>query len=316
MKIKLSIIIPVYGVEDFIEECFHSLLPQINECIEVIVINDGSLDQSIDKLNILIDKFYSVKKNHVKIFNQDNSGQSVARNVGIAKSSGDYIAFIDPDDIVTENYISTILKVINGNDELDILHFNACQFDDASNSFIQSINFTNENIDLIKTDSFLQSLFLKNIWYPWIRVIRAEIMKDYLFIPGIYLEDMNLFPEIYYDERVQSVTEITEKIIIYRVREGSSIRDPFNQKIINGIDCGLIKFSKNDKNFYSILYNTLLLQRVSLFFIQGESFRYIYIYSKKHLKNVRLNYGISKKIWFFKRFNLIYLTLLKIKNLF
>lgn len=316
MKIKLSIIIPVYGVENFIEECFHSLLPQVDENVELIVVDDGCLDKSIDKLNILIDEYYSAKKDHIKIFSQNNFGQSIARNNGIAISSGDYIAFIDPDDVVTENYINTILTEINSGETLDILHFNAHQLDDESGKFLEDINLTKKNTNLIKNDSFLEKSFLKNMWYPWMRVIRAEIMKDYLFAPNIYLEDMNLFPEIYYDERVQNIKEITEKIVIYRLRKNSSIRDPFNKKVIDGIDYGLKKFSKMNNRFYSILYNTLLLQRVSLLFLQGKSFWFIYRYCNNHLKDVRLNYSFSKKIWFFKNFNFIYLILLKIKCLF
>lgn len=316
MEIKLSIVIPVYGVGDYIEDCFHSLLPQINENIEVIVINDGCLDDSIDKLRILIDEYFSSKKIYIKIIDQKNQGQSVARNNGVAISSGDYIAFIDPDDLVTEKYINTILKVINSEKKIDIIHFNAYQLEDKSGEFLSDLNLVNKSNSLIKNDSFLEEIFLKNMWYPWMRVIRSEIMRDYLFVPNIYLEDMNLFPELYYDERVKKITEISEKLVIYRIRENSSIGDPLNKKIIGGIDYGLEKFSIRGNRFYSIVYNNLLLQRVSLFFQQKKSFRYISDYCDKHLNNIQLDYRYSSKIWFFSKFNFLYLILLKIKSVF
>lgn len=316
MKIKLSIVIPVYGVENYIENCFHSLLPQINEGIELIVVDDGCLDSSINRLMEVIEKFYFSKKEYIKIVSQENQGQSVARNNGVSISSGDYITFIDPDDLVTEKYISEIMEAINCENKIDILHFNAYQLEDKTGKYLNNLTLVSQDRCLIKDDFSIEEIFTKNMWYPWMRVIRSEIMKDYSFVPNIYLEDMILFPEIYYDKRVNKIKEISEKLIIYRIRENSSISDPFNSKIIYGMDYGLKKFLARENKFYSILYNNLLLQRVSLFFKQGKSFRYINDYCHNHLRGVQLNYKHSRKIWFFSKFNFLYLVLLNIKNRF
>lgn len=316
MEIKLSIIIPVYGVEDYIEECFHSLLPQIDENIEVIIVNDGCVDSSIEKLNILLDEYYSDKKKFIKILKQNNSGQSVARNNGISISKGEYIAFIDPDDYVSKNYISTILAELNNEKAIDVLHFNAKQVDDVSGLFLEELILVKTNKNITKQDTYLENLFLKSIWYPWMRVIRSEIIKDYFFEPNIYLEDMTLFPEIYYDSRVKKIKEIVDELVIYRHRINSSIRDPFSKKIIDGIDFGIKKFSNEKYALYSILYNQLVLQRVSLLFFQNKSFLCINKICKNYIKNVHLNYNFSGKIWLFKKLNFVYLVLFKIKHFF
>ena len=90
---KISIIIPVYNVSDFIDECIQSLLKQTYKNYEIILVDDGSTDDSGFKCD-----GYAQKYANIKIIHQINSGVSYARNVGISKSTGDYIVFVDPDD--------------------------------------------------------------------------------------------------------------------------------------------------------------------------------------------------------------------------
>lgn len=92
-KIKISIIIPVYNVEKYIEECLISVLNQTMKEIEIICINDGSTDNSLKILNN-----YKNKNENIRIVNQENSGLSNARNVGLSLAKGEYIFFLDSDD--------------------------------------------------------------------------------------------------------------------------------------------------------------------------------------------------------------------------
>lgn len=107
-EIKVSIIVPVYNAEKYIERCIKSLIGQTYKNIEIILINDGSEDKS---LNILRN-FENIDK-RITLINQENSGPSKARNLGIKKSTGDYIAFIDADDYVELNYIEKMIKQSN-----------------------------------------------------------------------------------------------------------------------------------------------------------------------------------------------------------
>ncbi len=92
---KVSIIIPVYKVEKFISQCLDSLINQTLKEIEIICINDGSPDRSIDILNC-----YSQHDKRIKVINQKNQGSATARNRGIEESKGEYIKFVDADDIL------------------------------------------------------------------------------------------------------------------------------------------------------------------------------------------------------------------------
>ena len=123
-KYKLSIIIPVYGVEKFILEFTQSLFPQLTDDVECIFINDGCLDNSIKILKKEI--FFFKNKDNIKVIHQENSGIGAARNSGLKVAQGNFIGFLDPDDMVKPNYIISILEVITNNyNSIDIIHINA-----------------------------------------------------------------------------------------------------------------------------------------------------------------------------------------------
>lgn len=101
-KIKVSVIIPVYNVEDYIEKCLESVVNQTLKEIEIIVVNDGTKDNSMKK----IEKYFSDSR--IKIINKQNGGQSSARNAGLAISKGEYISFIDSDDFIEEKMLEEL----------------------------------------------------------------------------------------------------------------------------------------------------------------------------------------------------------------
>lgn len=108
---NISIIVPVYNAAEYVKRCIHSILNQTYKKFELIVINDGSTDHSLDILQELL----SHKKN-IKIINQTNQGVSRARNIGISHATGTYIAFIDSDDYVDSNYLEKLISATdNGN---------------------------------------------------------------------------------------------------------------------------------------------------------------------------------------------------------
>ena len=104
----VSLIFPVYNVENYVRESLLSLLNQSYSNIEVIVVNDGTRDDSIGKIQDLVQS-----DDRVKLFNQVNSGLSAARNLGLKLSKGDYVAFIDSDDILDPKHIDTLIDIID-----------------------------------------------------------------------------------------------------------------------------------------------------------------------------------------------------------
>ena len=172
-KIKVSIIVPVYNVEEYLARCLDSLVNQSLKDIEIIVVNDGSPDNS----QKIIDNYCKKYKN-IKSFIKKNGGLSDTRNFGIKKSHGDYLIFIDSDDYVKETMLEKMWNVaINKN--VDIVVCNCIQV--YENGFEQEIKsnleMSDDNIKnylisppmactmLYKKELFDDKKFKKNIFY-------------------------------------------------------------------------------------------------------------------------------------------------------
>lgn len=108
---KVSIIVPVYNVEKYLRKCIDSLINQTLKDIEIICINDGSTDKSLEIL-----KEYKNRDSRIILLNQENSGQSVARNRGIEIAKGEYLGFVDPDDWIDLDYYEKLYNAASTND--------------------------------------------------------------------------------------------------------------------------------------------------------------------------------------------------------
>ena len=111
---KISVIVPVYNSEKYIEKCLKSILIQKNVEFEIIVVNDGSTDNS----EKIINEFVNIYPNKIKYFYKENGGLSDARNYGIKHITGDYICFVDSDDYLDETLFESLEKYINKDIEL------------------------------------------------------------------------------------------------------------------------------------------------------------------------------------------------------
>lgn len=312
--IKLSIIIPVYKVEKYIEDCLESICNQMMEDVEVIIINDGTPDKSMEIARSFIENNYKKYTKNFVFLEQENQGQSVARNNGIIISKGNYICFIDSDDYLLQDYFLSIYDAIIKNNTVDIIHFNAKQYLEKEEKYIDDLVLVDCNDVVIKTEQYLRKLFLQSQWYPWLRVIKREIILDYTFEKNLYMEDKILFPELYYDERVIEIAELKKNLICYRHREGSSIRSGYNKKLLDGIDYGIEKFSKNNFCLYTIVYNQFLMQKISILIDLKFSIFYIIRYLEENKDNINLKYDANLKLFLMKNFSLLYIILCWLKK--
>ena len=121
-NIKISFILPVYNVINYLEECMESILSQVDEFVEIILIDDGSIDGSND----LCDNYMALYS-FIKVIHKKNEGPAIARNIGIKLAKGKYIAFVDSDDRIKQNSIKNILKWIE-NTNADICFMQAEKF--------------------------------------------------------------------------------------------------------------------------------------------------------------------------------------------
>lgn len=168
---KLSIIITCYNIEKYIERCINSILPQLIQETELIIINDGSTDKTLNILQKIIPN-----QPNIKIVSFDNGGPSTARNRGIKLSKGEYIWFIDGDDFIHENAIETLNRYIYEYNSPDIIAFNfrIKGFNDIQDSKIFNQSIQN-NSGFISFGSF----------YVWNKIYKRKIFQLQLFEVGL-----------------------------------------------------------------------------------------------------------------------------------
>lgn len=166
---KISIIIPVFNCEKYISFCLDSILKQTSRNYEIIIINDGSNDSTYDVIKPYLDKY-----NFIKIINQVNLGVSIARNKGISLAKGEWIVFVDGDDLLHKNFCEIINNISDKN--LDILFFDVikiCNHNFNEDNLDYNLEYTiytfNEKIKLIKnvlgfTKGNIEIDNLKNVW--------------------------------------------------------------------------------------------------------------------------------------------------------
>lgn len=138
---KFSIIIPVYNVEKYIRKCLESILNQSFDDYEVIIVNDGSPDNSQNIINEYVEK----NPNKFKSFIKENGGLSDARNYGVEKASGEYIVFIDGDDYIENNFLEEIYKKINKKEDIDLIRIPIKQVSE-NGEILEVENLENSNL--------------------------------------------------------------------------------------------------------------------------------------------------------------------------
>ncbi|MBR0467889.1 glycosyltransferase family 2 protein, partial [Candidatus Saccharibacteria bacterium] len=146
---RVSIIIPNYNNGEYIEECLRSAIKQNYQNKEIIIIDDGSTDNSI---SVTKDFIKNNKKESVRLLTQNNLNAAIARNEGIRVATGDYVLFLDSDDVLEENALNTLMVAVEENDaELAIGNFTTI---DQDNNFVSSTHVTRDSEILIAADNF------------------------------------------------------------------------------------------------------------------------------------------------------------------
>lgn len=231
-KIKLSIIIPCYNVENYVEKCINSLLQQTLNDIEIIVVNDGSKDNTLKILKKL------VKENtNIKLIDKKNAGVSAARNDALKIAKGEYIGFLDSDDWVEKDMFEKMYnKAIKEN--LDIVASDTNAVYPDKNIIIKS------NISQTSTP---QELMLNAYAVIWNKIYKKELLDGITFKEGMtFCEDVLFLYMIY--SRVNKVGAIDEALHYYLQREGS-LTYTYDKKLYQLIDSldNVVEFYKKEK---------------------------------------------------------------------
>ena len=217
----ISVIVPVYNVEEYLEECLESIKRQTYTDIEVILVNDGSIDRSKE-----ICERYCEKDSRFKLVSQENKGQSVARNLGMAESKGEFISFVDSDDVLKEDMLEQLMKQMTSED-IDIVE---CWYTNEKQELELS---TPKNVKTIfqgDSKEALVSLCKDNIvrLNAVAKLFRRQVIVNFPFLEGLFYEDV--YGGIGILKHIRKMVKINYIGYYYRVRQGSTMNREFNIK--------------------------------------------------------------------------------------
>ena len=300
---KVSIIVPVYNVESYLEKCLDSLVNQTLKDIEIIVVNDGSPDNS----QKIIDE-YQKKYKQIKAYKKENGGLSDARNFGIKKATGDYIAFVDSDDYVTTDmYEKMYQKAVGGNFDMVVCDLNYI-YEDS-----EKITRAYSNIEKDTTD--IKKAMIKIYPAAWNKIFKKKLFTYGVeFKKGVWFEDVEFIYRLL--PYIKTIGVIHEPFNQYLQRKGS-ITQSVDPRIYHYIDNwnGIVKYYQDNElyeKYYQELEYSYVRYLYATFIKQASKYNlddYLEAVDKaiKNVKNTFPKYRKNK--YFYKSFKGIYLLL-------
>ena len=220
MEPIISIIVPIYNVGKYLPRCIDSILNQTFKNFELIIVNDGSTDNS----GVVCDD-YTKKDTRIKIIHKSNGGVSSARNAGLYLAKGKYIGFVDPDDYIDKNMYEKLYRLcIDNNSDIAI-----CRFNREINGNIQNKEGTEEIIKLNNVEA-MNELFKGNLYRFSLcnKLFSNKCFNDVLFPEGRIHEDLSTTYRLFANSK--SSIYINYCGYIYVKRENSILTSIFNEK--------------------------------------------------------------------------------------
>ena len=227
--VKVYVIIPCYNVAKYLGQCLDSVLKQTFQDFEVLCVNDGSTDKSLEIL-----QQYAEKDERVKIIDQENKGLSEARNIALDMAQGEFIAFADSDDYYATNFLELLFNA-QKNTKADIV---GCDFQKIykSTDVLRPISQVHPRIykDALKVLLHKDNFIHFNVWN---KLYKRDVIGNMRFVPHIYYEDWVFNCCVF--ERANGFAWIKEKLYAYRISNSSIMRSNFNEKKLQDYATGI-----------------------------------------------------------------------------
>lgn len=308
-KELISIIVPIYNVEEFLPKCIETLVNQIYKNIEILLIDDGSTDKSGE----LSDKYANEYEN-VTVYHKANGGLSDARNYGIDRAKGKYICFVDSDDYVDKKYCEILYNnLVNTESDISI-----CGFERTGSQEEKNIDYSQEKITTYADSLEMQRniLILENEFntvttVAWNKLYKKEIWQDIRYPKGKINEDE--FVIQYLLEKCNKIVYTNLNLYYYYQRDNSIIKSNYNKRKLDGVDAfkERFEFYKNTEK-YNSLASTMYVRYMKLIiyhYIQAKkaglkdvSEQMQERYKKEYENNLGIKIDSTKDRWQLKTF--------------
>ena len=259
---KISVIVPVYNVEAYLERCVESILQQTYAHFELILINDGSTDSSGQICDHLASQYENIKVYHI-----ENAGVSNARNMGIQLATGSWITFIDSDDFVTQDYLATLASAAEG---LNV-GFVIAPLHHIKNGIVTDLPSHSEKTELWSTEETMKELLMttRTSFFPVAKLFKRDLLADEKFNTNYHLaEDALFLTELLLKTRCSCVF-IDKPVYYYDHREGSATTS-VNRYVFDTIEVYKQIIAQVSQAFPNLKYEL----------INRECWSYITVYDK------------------------------------
>ena len=245
---EISIIIPVYNTSKYLPECLDSILNQSFSDFEVICVNDGSTDDSLDVL-----RDYESRDGRIKIITQKNRGAAAARNTGLENVSGNYVLFVDSDDYLSPDALEKLYDLAI-KESLDLIIFKIINFDDGTREMSTYDYFELEVLKKLVGSRVFSYYDVKERFFripvtPPGKLYKRDLIEEMRFVEGLIFEDNPFFIELMF--KVKRAMVFDEYLYMRRVRGDSVIHSHFSKfsdcvEIYNIIEAVIRKYDKYD----------------------------------------------------------------------
>lgn len=312
---KVSIIVPVYNVENYLTKCLDSLVNQSLTGIEILVVNDGSKDNS----GKIIEEYAQRYPEKIKAFTKENGGLSDARNFGIDRAAGDYIGFVDSDDYVSERMFEEMF-LLGEKHHAKMVICNIQKVDETGKVTQKLTQLPDMSEKIVLENNF--SVFSDISYFACNKLFKKELFNQRRFKKGVHFEDIQLIPQLllecdtiaqtqnfYYQylERTDSITKTHTEKGLDMLKAVADVENVFNEskyshkkeelknfQIFEGVYSFLayLAFVKKEELFYSMSDQLVLFMKERQIKIQD-----ILNYSRFG-KNYLLSLPLKKKIFY------------------
>lgn len=272
MSPKVSVIVPIYKVENYLNKCVDSIINQTYKNLEIILLNDGSPDRCGEIINL-----YARQDNRIKVFHKENGGLSDARNYGMNFVTGDYVIFVDSDDWIKEDMVETLIK---GSLESNADVVQSGFYYAYENYLLYDNRYYSENMDPIVLDKeklmyeLVVNEKVKN--FAWGKLYKTKLIKDIPFKKGVLFEDVFWAHNVM--NRVNKYLIIHKPMCYYRQREDSIVATYTERNL------DILKGLKERHKFIERNYINLVKESYKIIFITSMT-HYQLLKKKKNIKN-------------------------------
>lgn len=236
----ISVIIPIYNVEAYLSQCLDSVIHQSYENLEIILVNDGSTDACHQ-----ICEKYAAKDNRIKVIHQKNGGLSDARNTGLEIATGDFIAFVDSDDLVSTDFFQLLLDALQSN-QAEIVECEFYKFGTITD--VPKASSNKNSVEIFQTEMALELLMKEKLkQMVWNKLYRKIAIGDNRFPVSKINEDEFWTYKVF--GNAQKIVKIADVLYFYRQQQESIMGRKYSLKRLDGLQALQERIAYMRENF-------------------------------------------------------------------